>query len=111
MPHQINNPDGGVIGTPVTSADPQDIEYLEDIQPGAAARKKYDTFVAPWWYPVFGLRQDSAPSWLSFSAEGGGAIRALIGYGIVIGVGIFIIRTIEDVDNVIPSFDDLSWDD
>ncbi len=111
MPHQINNPDGGVIGKPVTSADPQDIEYLEDIQPGATSRKKYDTFVAPWWYPVFGLRQDSAPAWLSFSAEGGEAIRALIGYGIVIGVGVLVIRTIGDVQSNISSFDNLSWDD
>jgi len=95
MPHQLGQ--SGVIGNPVTSADPQDINYLENIVPGAASQKKYETFVAPWWYPVFGLRQESAPTWLSLSAEGGEAVRALIGYGIVIGVGVLVIKTIGDV--------------
>ena len=97
MPHQINNPDGGVIGTPVTSADPQDIEYLKDIQPGAASRKKYDTYVAPWWFPVFGLRQGSAPGSLQLSAETHEKVlKTAITYGLILGSGILVMKTIDD---------------
>ncbi len=97
MPHQINNPDGGVIGNAVTSADPEDIEYLKNIQPGSAARKKYDTFIAPWWFPVFGLRHGSAPSSLQLSAETyDKVLNSAVGYGMILGLGVIVIKLVSD---------------
>ncbi|MHA2036280.1 MAG: hypothetical protein ACW972_06965 [Promethearchaeota archaeon] len=66
MPQQINNPKP-YWGTPVTSADPQDFQYLTDSRPGAASFKSYWANIFPWWENVFGVRQSSPPQ--GFSAE------------------------------------------
>ena len=60
MPRQINNPNM-VIGNPVTSADPQDIQYLQDSAPGSGAFKKMQTYVGGWWMNIFGLNQEPMP--------------------------------------------------
>ena len=60
LPRQINNPKP-YLGTPVTSADPQDFQYLTDSQPGAGSWKMYWRNVFPWWENVFGVRQESMP--------------------------------------------------
>ena len=67
---QINNPQP-YAGTPVTSADPQDFQYLTDSAPGAGAWRMYWERIAPWWENVFGVRQSPAPS--SLNAEGNDA--------------------------------------
>jgi len=43
--------------TPATSTDPQDLYYLNNVMPGAAAWKKQQTYTSKWWMPTFGLRQ------------------------------------------------------
>ena len=59
MPIQLGGQ--AVYGDPVSSADPQDLEYLENVAPGSAALKKYRTYVAGWWMNTFGLRKEGMP--------------------------------------------------
>lgn len=68
LPQQINNPNP-YLGTPVTSADPQDFQYLTDSRPGAASFQTYWSKVFPWWENVFGVRQTSVPEGV-LNAEG-----------------------------------------
>ena len=89
---QINNPKP-YAGTPVTSADPQDFQYLTDSAPGAVAFKKMNSFVGGWWMNTFGLRKEGAPigqysSLASFSSEGIENM-AKVGIGALAGAGIF----------------------
>jgi len=60
MPRQINNPNP-YYGTPVTSADPQDFEYLSNVAPGSGAFKKMTTYVGGWWMNIFGLNKEPTP--------------------------------------------------
>ena len=68
LPQQINNPNP-YLGTPVTSADPQDFQYLTDSRPGATSFQTYWSKVFPWWENVFGVRQTSVPEGV-LNAEG-----------------------------------------
>ena len=89
---QINNPKP-YAGTPVTSADPQDFQYLTDSAPGAVAFQKMNSFVGGWWMNIFGLKKEGAPigqysSKASFSSEGMESV-AKVGMGALAGAGIF----------------------
>tara|TARA_R110000787_G_scaffold276853_1_gene385866 strand:- start:195 stop:704 length:510 start_codon:yes stop_codon:yes gene_type:complete len=89
---QINNPKP-YAGTPVTSADPQDFQYLTDSAPGAVAFQKMNSFVGGWWMNIFGLKKEGAPigqysSRASFSSEGMESV-AKVGMGALAGAGIF----------------------
>ncbi len=91
---QINNPKP-YAGTPVTSADPQDFQYLTDSAPGAVAFKKMNTFVGGWWMNIFGLRKEGAPigqepNSINYSSESFTKSKAAkIGIGALVGAGLF----------------------
>jgi|TARA_R110000824_G_scaffold106578_1_gene251808 hypothetical protein len=89
---QINNPKP-YAGTPVTSADPQDFQYLTDSAPGAVAFRKMNSFVGGWWMNIFGLRQEGAPigqvsNRTNFSSEGVSKATKL-GFSALAGAGLF----------------------
>tara|TARA_R110001606_G_C15350761_1_gene647520 strand:- start:1115 stop:1660 length:546 start_codon:yes stop_codon:yes gene_type:complete len=91
---QINNPKP-YAGTPVTSADPQDFQYLTDSAPGAVAFRKMNTFVGGWWMNIFGLRKEGAPigqepNSINYSSESFTKSKAAkIGLGALVGAGLF----------------------
>ena len=86
MPIQLGG--NAVYGDPVTSADPQDINYLQNVAPGSFALKTYRTYVAGWWMNTFGLRQEGmpttvAPTEIDYSKVAAVAVLAGIGSYIV----------------------------
>lgn len=91
---QINNPKP-YAGTPVTSADPQDFQYLTDSAPGAVAFRKMNTYIGDWWMNISGLRKEGAPigqepSSINYSSESlihSNASKLFL--GVLAGAGIF----------------------
>jgi hypothetical protein len=90
MPQQINRNTSGYYGNPVTSADPQDFTYLSSVRPGAQALAKQQNFVAPWWWNVFGLKQQQIGGGVAYNAENTG--RTVLGIlGLVVAVNALLV--------------------
>jgi len=72
QPYRGGNIPYGYLGnfTPRTSADSQDLYYLNEVMPTSQAWRKQQSYVGKWWMNIFGLKQEQRPSNLqSESAE------------------------------------------